>query len=160
MRKLTILMVVIALLTCAVVVTVPALCANGGANGNSCDLVTLLRGTARVDRFHRVLAHLARGGVVALEPDLLGGGVLVGEDEPDVGPLAEEFLDAAVTDIVIGADDDFVVFHRKLRQLASNHFIVSFFDFIQRMSIFRQVKEAEHPRGGVAALRRTKGSGG
>ncbi len=48
MRKLTILMVVIALLTCAVVVTVPALCANGGANGNSCDLVTLLRGTVRI----------------------------------------------------------------------------------------------------------------
>ena len=48
MRKLTILMVVIALLTCAVVVTVPALCANGGANGNSCDLVTLLRGAARI----------------------------------------------------------------------------------------------------------------
>ncbi len=48
MRKLTILMVVIALVTCAVVVTVPALCANGGANGNSCDLVTLLRGTVRI----------------------------------------------------------------------------------------------------------------
>ena len=48
MRKLTILMVVIALLTCAVVVTVPALCANGGATGNSCDLVTLLRGTVRI----------------------------------------------------------------------------------------------------------------
>ncbi len=48
MRKLTILMVVIALLTCAVVVTAPALCANGGANGNSCDLVTLLRGTVRI----------------------------------------------------------------------------------------------------------------
>lgn len=48
MRKLTILVVVIALLTCAVVVVVPALCANGGANGNSCDAVAMLRGTVRI----------------------------------------------------------------------------------------------------------------
>ena len=43
-----------------------------------------------------------------LEPDLLRGRVLVGEDQRDIRPLAEQVLQAAIADIVVGADDEFV----------------------------------------------------
>ena len=48
MRKLTIAVVVLAIVVTAIVSVVPALCANGGAHGDSCDAVTMLRGTVRI----------------------------------------------------------------------------------------------------------------
>lgn len=51
MRKLTILAVVVTLICGVVIVTaswvVPALCQQGNAGGDSCDVVTLLRGSIR-----------------------------------------------------------------------------------------------------------------
>ena len=57
MRKLTILMVVVALLCAAVVVTVPALC-HHGSDGGSCDVVSMVRGGIR----------LANGEICKTEP--------------------------------------------------------------------------------------------
>ena len=48
MRKLTIAAVVLAIVVAVVVSVIPALCANGGANGDSCDLVSVLRGSVRI----------------------------------------------------------------------------------------------------------------
>ncbi|MBI5565382.1 MAG: hypothetical protein HY870_10815 [Chloroflexi bacterium] len=48
MRKLTIGLVVVAIIAAGVVSLVPALCANGGANGDTCDLTAVLRGTVRL----------------------------------------------------------------------------------------------------------------
>ena len=48
MRKLTIGLVIVAIIAAAVVSLVPALCANGGANSNTCDLTAVLRGSVRL----------------------------------------------------------------------------------------------------------------
>jgi hypothetical protein len=48
MRKLTIAAVVLAIVVAAVVSVIPALCVNGGAHGNTCDLVSVLRGGVRI----------------------------------------------------------------------------------------------------------------
>ena len=48
MRKLTIGLVIVAIIAAAIVSLVPALCANGGANSNTCDLTAVLRGSVRL----------------------------------------------------------------------------------------------------------------
>ena len=48
MRKLTMLAVVLVVVVTAAFAVVPALCANGGANSDSCDIVAMLRGTVRI----------------------------------------------------------------------------------------------------------------
>lgn len=48
MRKLTIGLVIVAIIAAAIVSLVPALCANGGAMGDACDFTALLRGSVRL----------------------------------------------------------------------------------------------------------------
>ena len=48
MRKLTIGLVIVAIIAAAIVSLVPALCANGGANSDTCDLTAVLRGSVRL----------------------------------------------------------------------------------------------------------------
>jgi hypothetical protein len=48
MRKLTILVVLLALVVALLALVIPPLCITGGGNLDSCDLVTLLRGGIRL----------------------------------------------------------------------------------------------------------------